>query len=254
MAELAQAYIHLKPYSASEKEIGSLGRYALRVAEGKAAEIYGGGVVVEVELEEGSLITRVTVVGSLILAATGHIADYKGFKESIVEMCDDAREFAVDVCAPFVTKAGLSKDEVYRFERRLKTPGKLYKLSKRLERLEGAAVDLSPREVQKELARLRSDLQVIAGDLSEQELKAIGKTLETKHLPPPDKWPLNEGPPKHAVRDSNEQPLLFQDEVSDEDHPRKRRTVFKSRIEVARNVKRRKRRPSQSAYLPTMKE
>ena len=106
MTNLAQAYIHLKPYPASERKIRSLGRYATRVAIKAAADIYGGGVEVEVQIEEGSLITRITVAGSLLLGAYSVIADYKGFKESVVEMCDDAREFAVDVCGPFIKKAG----------------------------------------------------------------------------------------------------------------------------------------------------
>jgi hypothetical protein len=55
-------HIHLKPYSASEKQIESVGRYAERVAIKTAADIYGGGVVVDVEIEEGSLLTHVTVV------------------------------------------------------------------------------------------------------------------------------------------------------------------------------------------------
>jgi hypothetical protein len=151
VTQLAQAYIHLKPYRASEKEVRSLGRYAKRIAIKAAAEIYGGDVEVEVQIEEGSLVTRVTIIG-LILGVYGHVADYKGFKESVVELCDDAREFAVDVCGPFVKKAGVSKEDVYRFERRLKTPGKLYRLGKRLDKLQHSVGELSPKDVQKELA------------------------------------------------------------------------------------------------------
>jgi DNA topoisomerase III len=59
VTQLAQAYIHLKPYSASGRKVRSLGRYAKRVAIKAAAEIYGGDVEIEVQIEEGSLITRV---------------------------------------------------------------------------------------------------------------------------------------------------------------------------------------------------
>ena len=34
-----------------------------------AADIYGGGVEVDIQIEEGSLITRITVVGGLLLGA-----------------------------------------------------------------------------------------------------------------------------------------------------------------------------------------
>ncbi len=177
MAQLAQAYIHLKPYTAPEKQLRSLGRYAERVATKAAGDIYGGGVVVEVEIEEGSLLTRVTVVGGIFLGVYGAVADYKGFKESVVEMCDDAREFAVDVCEPFTKKAGVPKEEIYRFERRLKTPGKLYRLSRRLEKLERSATDLSPKSIQKELGSLRAELDSVAADLTQVELSVVEKGL-----------------------------------------------------------------------------
>lgn len=238
MAHLAQAYIHLKPYSAPDKKLKSLGRYAERLARRRAAQIYGSGVIVEIELEEGSLVTRITIIGSLLLAASGHIADYKGFKESVVEMCDDAREFAVDVCAPFVKKAGVPEEDVYRFERRLKTPGKLYRLSKRLQRLESGAADLSARQVQRELAQLRAELDGIAGDLSQQEMQALEKGLKTKRLPPPQKWPVNPEPPKQAVLKPDEQASLFDDETDHEDHSLKRRVVFHARSKVTEDPKR----------------
>jgi hypothetical protein len=107
-------------------------------------------------------------------------------------MCNDAREFAVDVCGPFITKAGVSKEDVYRFERRLKTPGKLYRFSKRLEKLEHSVDELSPRDVQKELGSLRAEFESIAQHLSPKERQALEPTLKRPKLPPPEKWPVSE--------------------------------------------------------------
>ena len=253
MAQLAQAYIHLKPYSASDKKLRSLGRYAKRLAQRKAAEIYGRGVVVEVELEEGSLKTRVTIIGSILLGTYGGIADYKSFKDSVVEMCSDAKTFAADVCAPFTKKAGVPKEEVYRFERRLKTPGRLYSLSKDLEKLEKSTAELSPRDVQKELARLRGKLDAIAGDLSASEIDSIVSGLKAPHLPPPQKWPINDGPPKHSIRKTEDQPSLFDDDAAHEDHFAKGRVIFKSRTLITKDA-----RPKRISYygqenLPVLK-
>jgi hypothetical protein len=77
VTELAQAYIHLKPYPASYKQIRSLGRYARRVAIRAAADIYGGEVEIEVQIEERSLITRVTVAGSIFLGIYGFVPNYR---------------------------------------------------------------------------------------------------------------------------------------------------------------------------------
>lgn len=243
MTQLAQAYIHLKPYSASKADVQSLGRFAKRLAIKAAAEIYGGDVEIEVQIEEGSLITRITVVGMLFVGgAYSHIADYKGFKESVVELCGDAKEFAVDVCSPFINKAGVPAEEVYRFERRLKTPGKLYRLSKRLDKLEHSVNELSPRDVQKELANIRAQLESVTRDLSAAEQSQIEIGLRRPKLPPPEKWPISE-PAKVAVqRDREEEADLFEDDSPDSAIERRRRTLFKERASVPRRKRRGKKR------------
>jgi hypothetical protein len=48
VTQLAQAYIHLKPYSIAEKDVHALGRYAKRIAFEAAANVYGGDVEIEV--------------------------------------------------------------------------------------------------------------------------------------------------------------------------------------------------------------
>jgi hypothetical protein len=77
------------------------------------------------------------------------------------------------VCVPFIKKAGVPKEDVYRFERRLKTPGKLYRLAKRLDKLEHSIGELSPMDVQKELANIRTDLESVTQDMSVPEKSAV---------------------------------------------------------------------------------
>jgi hypothetical protein len=232
-------------------EIRSLGRFAKRTAIRAASDIYDGGVEIEVELEEGSLIVRVTVVGAIFVGGVySHVADYKGFKESVVELCDDAREFAIDVCAPFIKKAGVPKEDVYRFERRLKTPGKLYRISRRLEKLEKSVNELSPASVQRELAKVRAELDSATADLSAEEKTAIESKIRPPKLPPPQKWPDVE-PPKLAVReDDSEQIQFFEDQHARVPLPTKRCVVFKERASVRpRKRKRKKHRKITSPEL-----
>jgi hypothetical protein len=232
VTKLAQAYIHLKPYSASDRKVRSLGRYAQRLAIRKAADIYGGGVEIDVQIEEGSLVTRITVAGSLLLGAYSGIADYKGFKESVVEMCDDAREFAVDVCSPFVKRAGVPEEDVYRFERRLKTPGKLYRLSKRLEKLEHSVDELSPRDIQRELSSLRAELDAATKDLSPMDRDKILAGLKRPKLPPPEKWPVPDEPKVAVGNEVEFQSALFEDETPEPEPSHKRRLLFKATVSV----------------------
>ena len=53
MVQLAQTYIHLRPYKIGRKRLNSLGRRAEKIAVKAALDIYGGGVTVDVRLEEG---------------------------------------------------------------------------------------------------------------------------------------------------------------------------------------------------------
>jgi hypothetical protein len=193
-------------------------------------------------------------VGSILLGTYGAIADYKSFKESVVEMCADAREFAADLCGPFTTKAGVPKDEIYRFEKRLKTPGKLYNLSRDLERLERSTTELSPRDVQRELSRMRAKLDRIAADLSAHEMEAVTSSLKTRRLPPPQKWPDNEGPPKHAIHKTEDQPSLFGGELEQEDQSPKGRMVFKARTLVTEGARRRRGAVAKQETLPALKD
>jgi hypothetical protein len=145
MTEIAEAYIHLRPFSVSESTLRAIGRSADSIAYSVAREIYGPTVNIEVKLEAGSLKGRIMVIASSAFLLYGGIADYKGFKESVAEMCADARSFGADVCGKFTKAAGASKRQVYRTERRLKTLGRIARVIDRLERLQRQLSDLSPR-------------------------------------------------------------------------------------------------------------
>lgn len=251
MAQLAQAYLHLKPYRASDRKLKSLGHYAERIALRAAASIYGKGVEVEIELEEGSAKLRITVIGLLLLDVYGHVADYKGFKESVVEMCQDAREFAVDVCNPFIKKAGVAREDVYRFERRLKTPGKLLRINRRLEKLQRSVDDLSPRAIQKELAEVKSELDAVVKDLSPSEQAALEAKLTPEKLPPPKRWPVPESLAVISRSSDKEQMQLF-DTVPATDGDPKHRLVFKSRRQVLTGATRTGKRPLAKGFLPSV--
>lgn len=231
MAQLAQAYIHLKPYAASDQKLKTLGRTTKRLAVAAARRVCGGDVDIIVELEEGSLRTRITVIGAII-GIYSTVANYSGFKQSVTELCDDAQKFAVDVCHPFVKKAEANEDQLYRFERRLKTPGKLKRLSRRLERLQRQTSDLSPKNLAKELAAARYDLDQIIEDISPKELELIKKALASPNLPPPNKWPRAEQP-KALLKPSEVQVSMFED--TSEKIEAARRLVYRSRTSVPRS-------------------
>jgi hypothetical protein len=212
MAQLAEAYVHLNPYSASHRKIEGLGKFLDRISARGAAEVYRQTIVIDVEIEEGSLRTWVTLSGMLMVYSA--IADYKGFKESIGELVNDARTVAEYVITPFLARADASKDQVFRTERRLKTPGRLYRLVRRLERIEMSIDQLSPNDVKAELYQARVELEKIRKDLTDKELNALEQNLSLPHIPPPSRWPKAPPPgmPKVAIKEEERQPSLFSPE------------------------------------------
>jgi hypothetical protein len=189
MTEIAEAYIHLRPFSVSESTLRAIGRSADSIAYSVAREIYGPTVNIEVKLEAGSLKGRIMVIASSAFLLYGGIADYKGFKESVAEMCADARSFGADVCGKFTKAAGASKRQVYRTERRLKTPGRIARVIDRLERLQRQLSDLSPRQVQQELYDINRQLEQIVRDLPPEDAELLEEQVELKGLPPIRNWP-----------------------------------------------------------------
>jgi hypothetical protein len=159
------------------------------LAHDAASRLYRQDVNVDVALDEGSLIARITVVGAALFAAYGGVANYKGFKESVAELCNDAHTFGMDVCGAFVKRAEASPRQAYRVEKRLKTPGKLDRVIKRLEKLNSEESHLSPSDLQRQLSIIRQDLVMIERDLSSQDAVIVTQVLRFERLPPRREWP-----------------------------------------------------------------
>ena len=245
MVQLAQTYIHLKPYKVGRKRLNSLGRRAEKIAIKAALDIYGGGVTVDVRLEEGSLKTWVSVAG--VLTVYGAIADYKGFKESIQEMCKDAREYSVDVCGAFTEAAKVNKGQVYRVERRLKTPGKINRALKKIEQLDKAAESMGIDKLQAQLKDVQDELQEISTELSEEDRKKMRQALIFENLPMLRERPPNSRrvePAKVGRKPDEEEPLLLDVEPSMDPgkvHHKEERMVYHRKIHVPPRPKGRRR-------------
>ncbi len=92
--------------------------------------------------------------------------------------------------------------------------------------------ELSPKDVQKELAKIRAELDTVTKDMSPSEISLVAAGLQRQKLPPPERWPVPD-PPKVAVQRKEEsQPGFFEDE--DDEVPQRRRVIFKEKATVSR--------------------
>ena len=144
MAQLAQGYIHLRPYRV-ETELQALGKSIDEISFEIARRIYGQGIEVDVRLEEGTLRGWITVIGTIALTTYTVIAEYKGFTESVPLLCDKARSFGFEVCEQFIERNDAKSQQVFRVERKLKTPGRINRLLKRVKKLDELAPKLKVR-------------------------------------------------------------------------------------------------------------
>jgi hypothetical protein len=220
MARIAQAYFHFHT-RLSEKALRKFGRQIDRVARRAAIKNFDGSVLIEVEIEEGSLIGRVTAVATILALYTGLISNYKGVKDSVREMCEDARSFGADVCTKAIKLAQINEKQVYRIERRTKTVGKLGRLLSDVERLENSVDDLSPAQLKKELRRLNHGLQMISKDIGSKEREALGNILNHTKLPPPSKWPRGDIDEPKALLKPEQLELTYQEAPRLEDESKR---------------------------------
>jgi hypothetical protein len=177
VAELAQTYVHLSSYGVDAETINRLGTAAQEHAVAAAREIYRGNVTIDVRLEEGSVRLWVTVYGALSVLHVGYgvIADYKGFKEGIVAICEDAQKFGTFVSDLFLKDAAATPSQIYRVERRRKLPGKIKRVIEELERLENT--QLSDTELSARLEAVQQKLVQIERELSSQEVAGLHQML-----------------------------------------------------------------------------
>lgn len=189
MAQLAEAYVHLRPFYISEERLEQLGRATDELARVAALRIYAQQIFIEVELIEGTLWGKIKLAGGVFVTATTLYASYGGLIDTTERLCKQANLFGDYVCSSFIKEAGATPQQVARVERRTKTPGKLLRALRRLERLDRAAATMSKEAIESELHEARAQLNGAIYDLSPEEVYILGKGLIFKNLPPLSDWP-----------------------------------------------------------------
>src|SRR5262249_10110630 len=144
---------------------------------------YEQPVEIAVEIVEGTLSTTVKVAGTVFLTAFTVYASIDGAINTTERLCKSAKLFGDYVCSSFIKEADVKPEQVERVERRLKTPGRLRRILKRMEWLDMNATRMSREELQSELHKTRLQLERAMQDLDEAEQEIL-KDLEFRRLPP----------------------------------------------------------------------
>jgi hypothetical protein len=192
MAQLAQVYIRLRPYSVDHERFFELGHATDQLVQTAAEPMYEQPVEIDLAVEGGALKAVFTVVGPIFLGPYCSGGNYKAFKAGVVEMCKDAERFGIDVSGAFAAATGAKPNQIER-KIRLKTPGKLKGLIEDAERLEGVALAMSAESLELSLAPLSRRWRQIEKDLTDEEAARVASALKFENLPPLPEWPKGVG-------------------------------------------------------------
>ncbi len=127
---------------------------------------------------------KITVAGNILLGAYTIYSGYPGAIDATERLCKKANLFGDYVCSSFIKETGATPEQVARVESRTKTPGKLLKALRRLEKLDKAATTMSKESLQSELHAANAQLSGAISGLSDEERKVLDNDLTFHNLPP----------------------------------------------------------------------
>lgn len=188
MAILAQGYVHLKSIRTREN-ISATGNQIWTEANRAARDLYGASVGIEVRINEGSYKVYATVILGLYTA----VSQYSDFKTGVNELYKDGKRFGESIIEIVSDTFHASPTQIYRAERRSKSSGKLYRIMKRIERINNNAGILTEKVLSDEISAVYTELNKLMKGLDEDELNLIlekmpmpiipKKSGETKRMP-----------------------------------------------------------------------
>ena len=173
MADIAQGYIHLKPFDLSRApEV--VGDAILEEAKRVATTIYAFPLRLDVRLEEGSLRAWIGVAALLYPA----IASYPDLKQGARELYNDAKNFGEMAIERVTQELRPSEYQIFRKERRTLVSGKLLKLAERIDKLEKYRSAVGDAPVDREIDAIEAELAEIARHLDQEDAAALIKIVK----------------------------------------------------------------------------
>jgi hypothetical protein len=181
MARLAQTSIRFQSYEIGAARFERLSVEIDDVAARVARNIYGPSVEVDVFIESGSLLIRITVIGSILWGTYDAISKYPDFREGLGELVKDAQDYGSAIVDEVLKVTGQKKPDSV--AKRDMTPGKVSRIIEKLEGVTDLEKHAPKRVIQEKLRQISRDVQSIERDLVPEELKQLDELLESRGLP-----------------------------------------------------------------------
>jgi hypothetical protein len=198
LSKLVSARVTIRNFEAPEQVWAELGEQIFSAAVQLAEQTSMRNANAEVELIDGSLRAATSLFGAMLIGY-GVIADYKGFKESLVEIGQDTRRFgtAIREVIPQIVrdKHRIGPHDV-RKGKIVVTAEEISKLIERLEKLKVQSQTMNEAELSAELDKVARGFKFLRKQLDQKDREVVERYLAEGDLPVP-------GVPRLPVRDES---------------------------------------------------
>lgn len=200
---LSQAYVHVEPTAfETEDDLNKFKSDLTLFAKSRVEFFLSPNLPVEIEFEEGSLIARVTVMGTIGLLFTG-ISNYKNFREGIQLIYSDSKRLTEYIVSETTFLSGARQQNVIRLEARVGIIGSIQKVINQLESIKrGANGSMLASDVSKKIDDATKELEKLfknINDANDKELVRVGLESIAQEIPVMPKAPKDKFNPEEAI-------------------------------------------------------
>lgn len=149
---------------------------------------------IEIEFEEGSLIARITVMGTIGLLFQG-IVNYKNFREGVQLIYSDSKRVTEYIISETIFESGSRQQDVIRLEARVGIIGSIQKVINQLDTIKRGANGASlASDVADKINDSLKELEKLMGninDIDDKELVRVGLQKIAHEMPENPTAPKN---------------------------------------------------------------
>jgi hypothetical protein len=200
---LSQAYVHVEPTAfETEEDLESFKTNLTQFTKSRVEFFLSPELPVEIEFEDGSLIARVTVMGTIGLLLTG-ISNYKNFREGIQLIYSDSKRLTEYIISETTFQSGARQQNVIRLEARVGIIGSIQKVINQLESIKrGANGSMMASDVSKKIDEASKELRKLfqnINDENDKELVRAGLESIAEEIPDTPKAPKDKVNSEQAI-------------------------------------------------------
>ena len=213
--EIGQAYIRLD-IRADQDFKKEFEKYLLYLGKKYSSELYHkeflqDGLYFSIELEDGSLKSRLKFYGKL---AVGALIAYGGIRTGVDYIIRDSQAITEQIAETLSNNPNVG-DKIGRVERRLGVPGKIRRMYNDINKLQTNRNNLTENEQTQLIEKIQRTFKELIVELDQEEIQTIRQDLIQQQIPQPNRNPDFELPRQYAIRE-DEIRLISEEEIEEE--------------------------------------